>query len=497
MRRIAAVAVAVLAGFVLFLLLKHHLKASPAPQEPMPSSAVSPSGPTVSPNTAGGPAPIPAGSASEVKAEPPPVIDSITVEKPSVCSGEENLITVKAHTTNGSDDQLHYVIDGQLGSSVPVTLWRTDRGVGNHTLSVFGRNNVVTTVPLPKFEVRECVPPHIVNIEKRIRSNTWADYDFVARVATPRTWNQGRSEPPKPFEPTLYVWSFGDGQSAATSLPVAEHNYEGRPQDSLYSYFAVSVEIHGKTGEILRGRTSLALMNQAFEALKLKGTVALMVSLEPRFPELGSDGKVTQGVHLWHGRPQALHIDHVARVKYYEQGAGEAPPEVVDVRAVLGTESIPPGEGIRAKVMLDPSIEPEVFSVMYLLSGTSAEGFPVSGSFSVMRPPPNPTRNNSVAVVDPELKAKIVAARQMLGKEFVSDEDIWQLERAGKFVDLKVQAAGSAAATPKARASAASAPPPRPGMATTRDFEMGPPVPTSVDSSEGEPAGGGVKGNKP
>src|SRR4051794_30585712 len=33
-----------------------------------------------------------------------PIIDSITVEKPRVCSGEENLVTVKAHTPEGKED---------------------------------------------------------------------------------------------------------------------------------------------------------------------------------------------------------------------------------------------------------------------------------------------------------------------------------------------------------------------------------------------------------
>src|SRR5438105_4062074 len=33
----------------------------------------------------------------------PPVFDDIRVEKEEVCEGEENLVTVRAHTTDGND----------------------------------------------------------------------------------------------------------------------------------------------------------------------------------------------------------------------------------------------------------------------------------------------------------------------------------------------------------------------------------------------------------
>jgi hypothetical protein len=63
-----------------------------------------------------------------------------------------------------------------------------------------------------------------------------------------------------------------------------------------------------------------------------------------------------------------------------------------------------------------------------------------------MKPPPKPTRDNHVAVNDPQLKAKIMAARQILGKDVVTDQDLWQLEREGRFTNLP--APGSSAATP-------------------------------------------------
>jgi very-short-patch-repair endonuclease len=56
-----------------------------------------------------------------------------------------------------------------------------------------------------------------------------------------------------------------------------------------------------------------------------------------------------------------------------------------------------------------------------------------------MRPPPRPTKENSTPVTDPVLMAKVKKARELLGQPFVTDEDLWRLEREGRFDDLKVQ----------------------------------------------------------
>ncbi|HEY3352487.1 MAG TPA: PKD domain-containing protein [Polyangia bacterium] len=377
--------------------------------------------------------------------DPPPIIDDIIVEKPSVCAGEENLITVKAHTENNTNEHLHYVIDGELGQSYPVRLWKNATGIiGKHAIQVFGRGNTATSVPLPKYEVRDCEPQRIVTVTGKVRPNTWSEFRITAALSSPlgippanaeKGW---RPPPPPPFEPVRYVWTFGDGQTATTAVPAVEHSYEDRPQTTLYSYYLVQVDVHGRDGQVLSGRGSLALINPAFEALAVKGTVALMIALTPRFPQVGPDGKVVQQVRLWHHRPQDVTIERATVTRHFKEGA-EHPTEEVNVAGLLGTTMIPPGPaGISTRVTLDTVTESGVFSVTYRLAGKSAEGWPVSGSFSVMQPPPRPTRENSRPVVDPLLKEKIIRARQILGQDTVSDEDLWRLQREGAFADLVV-----------------------------------------------------------
>ena len=49
----------------------------------------------------------------------------------------------------------------------------------------------------------------------------------------------------------------------------------------------MTVEARAADGEIVVGRTALALVNPAYEALAQKKIIALMISLHPRFPEIG------------------------------------------------------------------------------------------------------------------------------------------------------------------------------------------------------------------
>jgi hypothetical protein len=126
----------------------------------------------------------------------------------------------------------------------------------------------------------------------------------------------------------------------------------------------------------------------------------------------------------------------------------------------VGTSIIPPGKGIEFEAKLDTSTDPDVFSVEYTLEGKDSEGLPVRGAFSVMRPPPKPTKEKSDPVLDPMLKEKILAARKILNKPYVTDEDLWALERQGKFAEINARFANEqGAAKPNDPRDAAPKPP--------------------------------------
>ena len=407
----------------------------PPPAMPGPKLAEAPPAPAPQPAPTVETPPAPA----EAKADPAaPVIDEITVEKTEVCEGEENLITVRAHTPDGTDAFLHYSIGGRQGPRAPVRSWIADDGEQPKLeVLAFGKNNVTTRMEVPTFTVKPCKPARMALITFNLRANTWGEYDFdVKLVENPPPGNVSVV----PFKPRSYEWNFGDGETVTTDVSHVTHSYEGRKQEAMFSNFLIEVKVHGSSGEEpVVGRTSLQLLNPVFEDLATKGVVTLLVQLTPRFPELGSDGVVRQKVRLFHTQDRPVFIHNAVVFRHLMNPTGPSPQQVVDPSSLLGTSIIPPGKGIEFDAKLDTGKDPNVFSVEHYVEGKDSEGRPARGAFSVMRPPPKPTKENSNPVADPLLKAKIIAARKILNRPYVTDEDLWALERQGKFAEINAQ----------------------------------------------------------
>ncbi len=371
-----------------------------------------------------------------------PIVNAVTVEKKEVCQGEENLITVAAHTPGNRDDAyLHAVIGGKPGMSAPINERLQDDGSQPppRQIVVFGRNGVATTVDIPPYTVKECMVDRKAIVAYRARPNTDGEYDLGVRIMD---WGATT-----PFAPVSYRWDFGDGETADTDHAWTIHSFEQRDQgETMFAEYLIQVTVTSATGETLTGRRTLVLRNTAFSNLVRTGIVTLSTSLNPRFPVIGEDGVVREMVRLWHHRPDPVRIDRVTLRTNYES---DRPPTLRDVpvNQVLDNRRIP-RTGTTVAVTLDTNDDPDVFSVDYLLEGVSAEGLPVRGVFPIMTPTRLPTREDHIPVRDPLLTAKIIRARELLNKKFVTDEEIWALERDGAFDDLVVPAGASAAARP-------------------------------------------------
>ncbi|MDC0682264.1 hypothetical protein [Sorangium atrum] len=362
--------------------------------------------------------------------DPAPIIDEIEVEKPEVCAGEENLITVRSHTTNGTDEYLHSVIGTRTGSRVPLRVWpEMDGSYEMPTISVFGRNNVVTRIEVPRYKVNACKPERIVVITHRLLPSTPGEFELTAQIV-----GVGLKDKPDatPFKPASYAWVFDDGGSGKTKAPFVTHSYERRPQTALVSEFLIRVEVQSEAGEKLTGRALLQIPNTMFQDLAERGIVTIAATPTPRFPRQDGDGVVRQTFRLWHHGDAPVRIDTVTAVRHYAGASSASPLE----KASLSLVEIPPGQGVDVDVSLDTVREPDVFTITYILDGETAEGHAARGTFSLMKPPPAPTKESSTPVTEPVLLAKIKRARELLAQEFVTDEDIWRLEREGKMADL-------------------------------------------------------------
>ncbi|HEY5419679.1 MAG TPA: PKD domain-containing protein [Marmoricola sp.] len=254
--------------------------------------------------------------------------------------------------------------------------------------------------------------------------------NFTARITAT---SPGRA----PLRIKTYRWSFGDGEpSVDTPVPTVSHRFKPRDPDALYSDYVVRCEAIADAGPSVVGRHALQLRNPEFDSLYYYKTLMLSVELTPRFPELDASGRVVQKVRFYHYRSETVTLDRVS-INYLTSladnpGATEERPP----REALGALEVPPGDGIETTLTLDTTRHPDAIMVDYDLDGHTADGTPARGHVSIMRPPVPPTPETGQRVADPQLTRRILRARERLGKPFVNDQDLIDLERQGAFADL-------------------------------------------------------------
>jgi len=424
---VAGALVAIFVSSFFFSFSVRRPPSAPAVEEE-PEVATRPPRPASLPAVAGAPDP----SEGEAAVAGAPIIDEIEVEKQEVCEGEENLITIKAHTPVGRDDAfLHYAIGGTPGRSIAVRAVLPTEGLdspGPVRVQVFGRGDALTSAEVPPYKVKKCRPDRVLLLNARAMPNSSDQFELGAVVR--------EGGPSAPLRVSAYRWSFGDGGSTVTAEPAVVHRFAPRDPDALVSDFVVACEAVSGDGRSVVGRTTLSLRNREFENLEFQKTLVLSVELTPRFPELDGDGRVVQRVRLYHHRSAPVRLERATLSFRSGRGAEPPPDEVRPVGELLGTEEVPPGPGVEAAFRLDTKARPDVLMVDYFFEGHTTDGVKASGTFSIMVPPPRPTPDTGARVVDELLTRKILRARERLGRPFVNDEDLRQLERAGVFADL-------------------------------------------------------------
>jgi hypothetical protein len=359
----------------------------------------------------------------------------VSLEKASVCEGEENLVTVRATVDPGEVPFLVYRVGAQRGSTVALRAHRRLDGTPvRPTVTVTARNGVQAVAVVPPYEIRDCQAERIVHIEARELPNLPSQFQLSARIV-----DRGSKAP---FRAIAYRWTFGDGQTARTTVPAVVHSYADRIEDTLESYYTVRVDAIAEDSEVATGHRMLALPNIRFTSFATRGVVLLRDAPDQRFDHVRPDGVVHHGAHVSHDWHSSVTIDRVwLRASYDEDARADARPraeEQTDPRAVFGDTRIPP-EGVDVSLELDTAREPSLRRLSYRIEGHTDEGWPVTGFLSVMRPAPAPTRSNSQPVRDPVLLAKILRARDVLQTAVVTDEDLIRLDAEGHFDGLRAR----------------------------------------------------------
>lgn len=384
------------------------------------------------------PSPAPAAKAAPPEDEGSPIVESVTVEKKEVCRGEENLVTVKASVRDGHPENLRIMMPGLGvgGPQMPFRLDATPEPGADLEIVVYGASEIPTRVPLPRVVVKDCEVERAAMVQIQLMPNSTARFELTAGLSMPRP---GAMEE-KPFVPQRYEWDFGDESTDVTRVPRTEHDYADREQKSRFSSFLISVRIIAEDGRSIMARRSFELANRAFDTLAIKKIVSIQAELNPRIPKLEQNGSVRQNVRLHHAYPLPITIDEVRIVDFIASANGQLQERerIVSPDQVLGFSILDPGAGREVTQVLDSNLDKDVSFRNVEMRGYSDDGLPAQGLFSVMRPPPPPTRETAVRVSDPRLKAEILEARRLLGQEFVNEEDLSRLRAEGRFAQLAV-----------------------------------------------------------
>jgi hypothetical protein len=186
----------------------------------------------------------------------------------------------------------------------------------------------------------------------------------------------------------------------------------------------------------VEGRFPLHIRNIAFAA-RQRGLVAIFADPTPRFPAMGADGIVRQKFRIWHAEDVSVQLTGATRSRLLMPGPqGSAPPVpeavAVDHTRLLQHGDIPPGTVREESLEYDFGADPAAYALTYEIQGVTPDGMQARGNLTLLRPPPRPTRENSVPIGDPAMMAKIRRAMAILKQDTVSQEDLWRLEREGK-----------------------------------------------------------------
>ena len=235
---------------------------------------------------------------------PKPVIDSAYLEKTEVCRGEQNFLNVEAHTENGTDQYLTYLVKdpdtGQLERGARLA-FRQQHASHEPIQIVVQGLGADHTLEIPPPTVKDCDEPVQVQIEFARSFDAPDRVGFTAKLVTAAGSSAGS------FAPYEYIWDFDDGTNITESSGQLEHSYENRPQLARVSSFVVSVTARERGGRSASGARSVTFSNFGFLASAFENKVDIQVGAksDPRA------GGAAERLWLYHGHDKPIRLTQV------------------------------------------------------------------------------------------------------------------------------------------------------------------------------------------
>lgn len=343
-------------------------------------------------------------------------IRKVHLEKETVCAGDDFEVRVDARDPDGREKDLIFKVAEKVGNPVILKYY----GEGTHDI-------VVTVRDYTRIDTKT-VTVNVVNCPDR---------PLVFMKATPHPMRPEEGE----FEvvkmegftgKTSYLWDFGDGTTKKTETGYATHNYFARDQKRFHSTFTVKVTVTDEKNTSATARATIDFPNVQWISSQM-GAATIPISYN-RFP-VNRDGAYTVDVNMKNIHSESLSFGD-AEVEYVSCDS-ERPPEVraYGVGALLSQTSIARNAVANSTLTLAGGMMPKsTCNVTIKLKGSTQSGKAVNAALYLTIPVSNEDLKykKHQVVEDPELDRKIQQAKKILGKDFVTVDELRTLEKEGK-----------------------------------------------------------------
>ncbi len=343
-------------------------------------------------------------------------IKRVILEKDTVCVGEDFEVKVLAKDHEGRDKDLIYKVAHKVGN--PVIMRYSSEGAHEIVVTVRDFNRIDTktvTVNAVKCGDRPIVHlkagPHPMRPEE-------GEFEVFKKEGL-----DGKC---------TYQWDFGDGTGKTTAIPYTTHNYFSRDQKRFHSSFIVKVTVTDEKNRAATARGSIDFPNTQWISAHM-GSASIPLSYNRFVVMKNGVGRVEVGMKNIYD--EALSFTDASLEYTSCDSARQTETREAGASSLLSQTSIAQNAVANSTLTLDGDIMPKsTCNVTIKLRGATQGGKPVMATIYLTIPvSKEDLKYKSHQVIDdPELDRKVQAAKKILGKDFVTTDELRTLEKEGK-----------------------------------------------------------------
>lgn len=370
--------------------------------------------------------------ADHAASKPDFFVSEVRVDKPEVCRGERAVVSIRAEYPAGDPDLLVPAIGGRVGWAVSVIAPGESAGtydipiqLGEPRLSSPGEL-VEREQTSARIKLKDCDAPSALWVTSQQPTHVEEDARLKA------TWiglDSGKAR-----AANQYVWDFGDGSARVhTAQPEVRHVFPAEedrgPGKRVFTYLVNAEAFDDMGRSMARGALALTFRNHLEELKYTDHRLQLLARYHPH-ASVTKDGTPFIDVSLTNldvretAELTALEFRIVPCSASAARFERHAPAEVFESRELL------PRATISGRLMATGSVSPADCHLDVSVIGNSYPGQLVVGGQFSMRLRLDDDGVESIS--DPSRRADVEQAMALLGKPYVTGQDLADLVELGR-----------------------------------------------------------------